>query len=53
MLRIHPIAYNGEISCNFRYMAICQTYTGVEDGNKNSDRSSNGGSVDLLTDVRS
>lgn len=53
MLRIHPIAYNNEISCNFRYMAICKTYTGVEDGNKNSDRSSNGGSVDLLTDVRS
>lgn len=47
------MAYIIEISCEFRYIAFCKTYTGVEDGNKNSNRSSNGRSVNFLTDVRS
>lgn len=53
MLRIHPMAYIFEISCAFRYMAFCETYTSVDDGNEDSDRSCNGGSVDFFTDVRS
>lgn len=47
------MAYIFEISCAFRYMAFCETYTSVDDGNEDSDRSCNGGSVDFFTDVRS